>query len=612
MFIKFSAIVAVVLLFVHRVSPFRSEAMDHEMDDYVNSLARSTEFYKSCASPSTDSFMNLDHASRDIISSRLSLLDDGMDMTEALVTWHYYSWLLPFRVSLTMNQIGQYVYVVQPVEWMVHGQDSMTYCETHVEDIVTHWRTVLDRIRSPLSGRLSKAEIGTICEMNMQWSHDYGGSNLPQVVLEWKSFSVVKPTESSRLVERIIKSSQSLHISNEKNIVSTGYYIDGAHVEGLCRIIDRLLHAKGNEAKVYLYYSMTWSLFHKRQYWTDQRVLNCDVGNVQHEAFYMLNLLHSRSAPKCSYRAQYSPLTCLEFTRIFLQDSLNMKLCSQSGDTKGHASEIFTRVKTFLRFPGRKDMAKMHSVSLKHGCEYYQQRSSTSDKNSTKGRTLESNRSHRSRANKDDDDNLIKTNDHWTEIIALCPETIGSSLSNRVENQWTYSAYYHPLTNSIYITEALSRRARDASLGDKRAVVEAHFIMGHELSHSVDEKGSMFDEKGAWVNRGSKVPVTRDQHVVKAYDYYPYNDGSKTYNENMADIYGISVSWRVYTTWCIRNKSPVECTMRNFEDIYKTMWGDKESVYSDGTHSSEELRKTVPLTFLWSEFGRNMQDHADG
>jgi putative endopeptidase len=80
-------------------------------------------------------------------------------------------------------------------------------------------------------------------------------------------------------------------------------------------------------------------------------------------------------------------------------------------------------------------------------------------------------------------------------------------------------------------------------------------VMGHEISHSFDDQGALFDESGKLANWWTKADFAHFEaagaRLIAQYDRYrPFPDlavnGEQTLSENIADVAGLSVAYDAY------------------------------------------------------------------
>jgi predicted metalloendopeptidase len=80
-------------------------------------------------------------------------------------------------------------------------------------------------------------------------------------------------------------------------------------------------------------------------------------------------------------------------------------------------------------------------------------------------------------------------------------------------------------------------------------------VIGHEISHSFDDQGALFDEKGRldnwWTQSDFAHFKASSEQLVKQYDgYRPFPDlavnGKLTISENIADVAGLSAAYDAY------------------------------------------------------------------
>ncbi len=134
-------------------------------------------------------------------------------------------------------------------------------------------------------------------------------------------------------------------------------------------------------------------------------------------------------------------------------------------------------------------------------------------------------------------------------------------------NPQTVNAYYNPLMNEIVFPAAILQapffnlEADDAvNYGSIGAVI------GHELSHGFDDKGSRFDGDGNlrnwWSEEDRKAFDERGKRLADQYsEYAPIDNlkvnGELTLGENIGDLGGVNVAFRAYQLSLGDKKSPV-------------------------------------------------------
>jgi len=139
-------------------------------------------------------------------------------------------------------------------------------------------------------------------------------------------------------------------------------------------------------------------------------------------------------------------------------------------------------------------------------------------------------------------------------------------------NEWhmtpqTINAYYNPTMNEIVFPAAILQppffnlQADDAvNYGGIGAVI------GHELSHGFDDKGSKFDGKGNlrnwWTEEDRTEFERRAAGLVKQYNgYKPFEDmainGELTLGENIGDLGGLSVAYAAYRLSLEGKEAPI-------------------------------------------------------
>ncbi|MGN6133624.1 MAG: M13-type metalloendopeptidase, partial [Aureliella sp.] len=131
----------------------------------------------------------------------------------------------------------------------------------------------------------------------------------------------------------------------------------------------------------------------------------------------------------------------------------------------------------------------------------------------------------------------------------------------------TINAYYNPLMNEIVFPAAIlqppffNMQADDAvNYGGIGAVI------GHELSHGFDDKGSQYDGNGNlrnwWSEEDRREFESRAGQLVKQYNAYkPFEDmnvnGELTLGENIGDLGGLNFAYTAYQTSLGGKAAPV-------------------------------------------------------
>lgn len=139
-------------------------------------------------------------------------------------------------------------------------------------------------------------------------------------------------------------------------------------------------------------------------------------------------------------------------------------------------------------------------------------------------------------------------------------------------NEWhmtpqTINAYYNPTMNEIVFPAAILQppffnlKADDAvNYGGIGAVI------GHELSHGFDDKGSEYDGKGNlrkwWTETDREEFERRAKGLIDQYNHYQpvkgnFVNGELTLGENIGDLGGLSVAYEAYRLSLGGEEAPV-------------------------------------------------------
>ncbi len=117
----------------------------------------------------------------------------------------------------------------------------------------------------------------------------------------------------------------------------------------------------------------------------------------------------------------------------------------------------------------------------------------------------------------------------------------------------TVNAYYNPLQNEIVFPAAILQPPFfDVKADDALNYGGIGAVIGHEMTHGYDDRGSQFDAQGNyknwWTPDDRKQFESRTDRLVKQFDDYVAIDdlhvkGKQTLGENIADLAGLNVSY---------------------------------------------------------------------
>jgi predicted metalloendopeptidase len=129
------------------------------------------------------------------------------------------------------------------------------------------------------------------------------------------------------------------------------------------------------------------------------------------------------------------------------------------------------------------------------------------------------------------------------------------------KNEWdmtpsTVNAYYTPYFNAIFFPAAILQPPFfDPNADDAVNYGGIGAVIGHEISHGFDDQGAKFDGTGAlsnwWTPEDKANFKTRTDAVVAQYNTYEplpglHVNGAFTQGENIADLAGLTISYKAY------------------------------------------------------------------
>ena len=236
-----------------------------------------------------------------------------------------------------------------------------------------------------------------------------------------------------------------------------------------------------------------------------------------------------------------------------------------------------------------------------------------------------------------DPDITYSKNDAWGNIIAcnawrlkILVETEGKHYVDLPMVDWgTYfslagnqayivNAFYDPTKNNIYLPLAyLQKPFLD---GDERGIeynlAYIGYTIGHELSHSLDDVGSMYDHKGNlfnwWTPHDHKIFQSKVNDVIRQYETFAARDGIKmdgslSVGENLADISGLAIIQEYLRDYQIADDYIVPIKKLSFETLFMYIayqWRSfvsKESIPTElkiNPHPLDKYRANCPLARL--------------
>lgn len=182
-------------------------------------------------------------------------------------------------------------------------------------------------------------------------------------------------------------------------------------------------------------------------------------------------------------------------------------------------------------------------------------------------------------------------------------------------NPQTVNAYYSPLKNEIVFPAAILQ----PPFYDYRADAAVNYggiggVIGHEISHGFDDKGSRFDANGNMINWWTDKDRTefekRTEKLVEQFDAYEplpgvHVQGKLTLGENIGDLGGINVAYDALQIYLDREGrpelidgfTPEQRLFISWGTIWRTKVRDEKlrSQIQSDTHSPGYYRAFGPL-----------------
>jgi putative endopeptidase len=211
---------------------------------------------------------------------------------------------------------------------------------------------------------------------------------------------------------------------------------------------------------------------------------------------------------------------------------------------------------------------------------------------------------------------LIETEGkHYIDLPMVDWSTYFSLAGNQA---YIVNAFYDPTKNNIYLPLAyLQKPFLD---GDERGIeynlAYIGYTIGHELSHSLDDMGSMYDYKGNlfnwWTPHDHKIFQSKVNDVIRQYETFAARDGIKmdgslSVGENLADISGLAIIQEYLRDYQITDDYIVPIKKLSFETLFMYIayqWRSfvsKEAIPTElkiNPHPLDKYRANCPLARL--------------
>ena len=180
------------------------------------------------------------------------------------------------------------------------------------------------------------------------------------------------------------------------------------------------------------------------------------------------------------------------------------------------------------------------------------------------------------------------------------------------------NAFYTPTSNSIYIPLAYIQKpfVDLEQRGIEYNLANIGFTIGHEMSHSLDDWGSNYDDTGKlnnwWTPEDQKHYKKIQEDVIKQYEEFAARDGIKfdaapTVGEDLADISGLSICRNYLRDFQLKNLDilPIQAlSLQTFFTYYAFQQRQIISKHSleyqlkNNPHPLDKYRTNIPLSRL--------------
>jgi putative endopeptidase len=163
----------------------------------------------------------------------------------------------------------------------------------------------------------------------------------------------------------------------------------------------------------------------------------------------------------------------------------------------------------------------------------------------------------------------------------------------------TVNAYYTPVFNAIFFPAAILQPPFfDPNADDAVNYGGIGAVIGHEISHGFDDQGSKFDGTGQlnnwWTPEDKTNFKAKTDAVVAQYNTYEplpglHVNGSFTQGENIADLAGVTISYKAYHISLGDKKAPVLDGYTGDQRFYLSFGQIWRAKYRDGALRAQVL-----------------------
>ena len=183
---------------------------------------------------------------------------------------------------------------------------------------------------------------------------------------------------------------------------------------------------------------------------------------------------------------------------------------------------------------------------------------------------------------------------------------------------YVVNASYTPAKNGIYIPLGYIQKpfVDLEERGIEYNLAHIGFTLGHEMSHSLDDWGSQYDENGVlknwWTEKDKKKYKLIQDDVIKQYETFAAYDGIKfdasmSIGEDLADISGLTICREYLRDFQLKNEDILPIQALSYEAFFvyyayqqRQKIGKKaiEAQLKSNPHPLDKYRTNVPLSRL--------------
>jgi predicted metalloendopeptidase len=195
-------------------------------------------------------------------------------------------------------------------------------------------------------------------------------------------------------------------------------------------------------------------------------------------------------------------------------------------------------------------------------------------------------------------DNVLMARRHHIEFNfkLIFNPTLPLSVFSEGTATSTSAFYQHQLNGLTVSVGMLQPPIFSPDFDDATAYSRLGMFVAHEIAHSIDRTGVLFDYDGSYIGDGDPLPYSQyDECLIDAYAVETplgnTHNGAQTLNENFADVIGMQIAYETFISLQDRDEE----SKQNFFRSYAQLFCHAQVSREQEQHSIESGRHALPF-----------------